>query len=208
MDPQLILALSAAGIVDKNNGGDWTINNVWIGGTLTLDTYTAWANTHPPVHKDQYQQSFEIAGPAMPNGGGGAAITMVYSPANLVPLGATPSLTGAVEPLAAPTPGTVSTIHWLQYLETNFAIPNSPIYLPGNIYLDNVGAPAGNRFYDAIPGAYANSTTFVDQPCVPTRIYDTKPYETFHTRLATWDPANKIINISYYETVWGYSMGY
>jgi hypothetical protein len=139
--------LAAQGFSAANG---WTITRFAFQGDHRLDTYYAWAEGYPVINQGALQ-----VGPGGGAGSGGAAIGLHYLPRGTDPTGAA--------------------VHWLQIIETNFPAAGAvgirdPFYGdPYVLYLDDVGNPAGNPFYDGIANAPADATDFIDAPSRPYR---------------------------------------
>lgn len=188
MDNVLMDNLAANGVADQNHGGQWTVNNAFFNGTMTLNTYDAWLGNSPQV---PWQGNMIQA-----QGYGGGVMALTYEP-------------GPGDP-----PGDVTGNHWLQlvYL-ANGQYPSVGAPYKGynpvqGAALDNAFTRAGDTwpFYDGYTpdgvnnyGGTADNTTFVDLPAFPRGSGEAY----FQLRLATWDLANKVINISNQVLQWG-----
>jgi hypothetical protein len=68
-------------------------------------------------------------------------------------------------------------------------------------YLDDIGSPAGNPFYDGLEGATANSTDFID---VPARPYSETTSWRAYLFIATGNLTGKQLSISNQGVYWGF----
>jgi len=170
-------ALSAQSM-DAAHG--WTINYFHPAGDFQLDTYLAFTETAPAVTEPTIRVAAETR-----SGAGGAALGVHY--------------TGA------------DGQHWIQVIRDNNPISgavtaSSPTDPGFYYYIDNVGNPAGNPFYDPI--GKANATDFIDRPSAP---YNSSFVEQFQTFIATGnvDPVtrqvtDKTLNIADEGVYWGF----
>ena len=169
--------LAAQGI-SRDNG--WAITRFHVEGDIRLDFYQAWAETRPAFTQGAIDYP---GGPA--EGAGGAAIGLHYIPQGADPVGAD--------------------VHWIQLILTNDPAPGAaavqhPFSPDFYYYIDNVGNPAGNPFYDAGGGA-ADATDFLD---VPSRPYNSGTRWYAYLFLATGDLNAQTLSISGEAVHWGF----
>jgi len=162
----------------------WNITSFSIQGSLTLGTYLAWTETIPA-----FRQGVFVAAAASFPGKGGAEFGLGYAPSGGVPSGSGNAFGNA---------------HWLQVVATSKPLDGAVGVTSGNItyYIDDIGGPANNPFFDAGLPQVANSTDLID---VSVRGYDASTVWNAYTFIATGDLGAKRLSISSQFIYWGFT---